>query len=163
MRTSQSLSLSLPIALVSILQHDATKAKRSVGEHIAAIVTDYLREAGLLPEEVQKDLDLLHHLRDQAIEKMESILAADGFSEDITLRVFQACKNDPAWLRSYEEYVQANPFQTGNPRKTNANQTIGNRIKSELGAHDLLDSNGKPARGRALGELIQTYQLLTRS
>ncbi|MBS0479242.1 MAG: hypothetical protein JSR79_08080 [Proteobacteria bacterium] len=67
------------------------------------------------------------------------------------------------WLRDYETYIQGNPMMPGNPRKTNANQTIGSRIKSKLKAEDVKDDSGKILRGRApIGTIIQTYQLLRR-
>ena len=158
MRTTKTFSFSLPIPVADVLEADANARDRTPGQHITDIVLGYLK--GMLPEAMRRELALLHELRDDAIEKLHGIRATEGLSKDITLRVFQACRADREWMAKYEEYIQGNPYQTGNPRKTNANQTIGSRIKSVLGASDMVDETGKPLRSRALKEVIQTYQLL---
>ncbi|WP_242154075.1 hypothetical protein [Sphingomonas sp. BAUL-RG-20F-R05-02] len=95
---------------------------------------------------------------------MIAIQDSQGFSSDITLKTFEACQNDQEWLHRYESYIRGHAVALGNPRKTNANQTIGSRIKSKLGATDLTDASGKIQRGRApAGAVIQTYQLLSLS
>jgi hypothetical protein len=160
-RTSKSYSVSLALPVADALEQEATAAGLSLGLKIADIVEKFVENSRFLPADAKADLKRLRWLRDTAIEKMEMIRERDGFSADITLRTFDACKADPHWIEEYERYVRGDPLIAGNPRKTNANQTIGSRIKSKLRARDLIDGSGKAQRGRApTGAIIQTYQLL---
>jgi hypothetical protein len=162
-RTTKIYSVSLNLELAQAVERAASKDGLSAGLKIAEIVESHFlhpdnRE---LAEDTKADLLLLRWLRDKAIDKMIAIRDAQGFSSDITLKTFQACQNDQEWLHRYETYIRGHAVVPGNPRKTNANQTIGSRIKSKLGASDLSDASGKPLRGRAPGgTVIQTYQLL---
>lgn len=161
MRTTKSYTFSVPLAVADGLENDPKREGASHSEHITSIVMNYLEKAGLLPEPIMRERKLLRELRDEAIEKMWDIEREGGLDSAITLKTFHACALDDAWLAKYKEYIQDDQaYRTGNPRKTNANQTIGSRIKSVLGADDLLDENGRPLRARALKEIIQTYQLL---
>ena len=160
MRTTKPYSFSIPLAAAEALDADAKRGGNSVGEHISSIVMNYLEAQNLLPEAIVEERALLRELRDEAIEKMWELDRQGKRDSAITLQTFQACAADPDWMQKYEIYIQGNAYKSGNPRKANANQTIGSRIKSELGAEDVLDDKGKPSRGRALGEIIQTYQLL---
>ena len=162
-RTSKTFSVSLSLPLAEAVDRTASRDKMSAGLRIADIVEKYFLhfEASELPEKVKTELSLLRGLRDEAIGKLNEIMNCEGFSETITLKTFQACQKDADWLERYEQYIRGYAIAAGNPRKTNANQTIGSRIKSELGARDLVDASGKLLRGRApAGSIIQTYQLL---
>jgi hypothetical protein len=162
-RTSKTFSLSLQLPIAMALERTASREGLSPGLKIADIVELYFlsKDNEDLDSEAKADLLLLRQLRDEAIEKMLEIQESDGFSADITLKTFRACQNDGRWLQLYERYVRGNAIVPGNPRKTNANQTIGSRIKSKLAANDLVDDSGKVQRGRApAGSIIQTFQLL---
>jgi len=162
-RTTKAFSVSLNLETAEALERAAASSGLSAGLKIAEIVESYFLdpENPEMAEDVKADLRLLRHLRDEAIKKMTAIKNKQGFSADITLKTFTACQGDAEWLQRYETYVRRNALATGNPRKTNANQTIGSRIKSKLGADDLIDTSGKVQRGRApVGHIIQTYQLL---
>lgn len=162
-RTTKTYSVSLNLEIGQAVERVASKEGLSAGLKIAEIVESYFlhpdnRE---LAEDAKADLRLLRLLRDEAIDKMITIRDGQGFTSDITLKTFQACQDDQEWLHRYESYIRGHAVVPGNPRKTNANQTIGSRIKSKLGASDLCDASGKPQRGRAPGgTVIQTYQLL---
>ena len=162
MRTTKTFSVSLTLAVADAMERIAEKAGISVGLKIAEIVeTHVINASDALDADVRADLKLLRDLREEAVSKMEHIRISQGFSADITLKTFQACQNDRNWLRDYETYIRGDAVSAGNPRKTNANQTIGSRIKSRLRAEDLTDMTGKAQRGRApIGSIIQTYQLL---
>lgn len=162
-RTTKTFSVSLAMAIADALHRAAAKDGLSAGLKIAEIIESHFLDPqnDELPEEDRADLMLLRELRDDAIEKMLEIRNEQGFSRDITLKTFQACQSDGHWLDRYEKYIGGNALLPRNPRKTNANQTIGSRIKTKLGAEDLTDASGKIQRGRApVGSIIQTYQLL---
>ena len=162
-RNSKTYSVSLAMVIADAIERTAANEGLSAGLKIAEIVESHFLNPKNheLPVDAKADLLLLRQLRDEAIGKMGEIEKRDGFTADITLKAFQACQNDPAWLKAYEKYLRGNALVPGNPRKTNANQTIGSRIKSKLRASDLTDGNGKAQRGRApVGSIIQTYQLL---
>lgn len=159
-RLTQSFSFSLTHAAAAALEHDAVDSKNPIGEHIGGIVIEYLVANNLLSSTEAEDLRLLRSLREDAIEKMDEIVRNKGFDADITLQTFVACAEDDEWLKRYEKYIGGNPYKPGNPKKANANQTIGSRIKFVLGADDVTDENGKPMRGIAKSQIIQTYQLL---
>lgn len=162
-RTTKTFSVSLPLPIAEALERSAISDGLSSGLKIAEIVeTHFLAsDNDELAADAKSDLLRLRRLRDEAIEKMLEIHNREGFSADVTLKTFQACQADSEWLASYEKYIRGNALVPGNPRKTNANQTIGSRIKSKLRADDLVDASGKAQRGRApVGSIIQTYQLL---
>jgi predicted DNA-binding protein len=162
-RTTKTFSVSLSLVLADALERAARNNGLSPSLKITEIVETHFLDSGAsdLAEEAKADLRLLRLLRDEAIDKLVAICEEEGFSEDITLKTFQVCQNDASWLSNYEKYIRGGALDSGNPRKTNANQTIGSRIKSKLGADDLTDSTGKIQRGRApAGSVIQTYQLL---
>lgn len=164
-RTSKSFSTTLALGVAYGLESAARDANLTPGLMITDIVERYFLNEGskYLEASAASDLKLLRDLRDQAISKMRSIETEDEIPADITLLTFQACQNDPEWLKVYEAYIQGPAAAHGNSRKTNANQTIGSRIKSALGAVDVTDASGKVQRGRApVGSIIQTYQLLRR-
>lgn len=162
-RTSKTFSVSLPIELADAVDRAANHNRLSSGLMIAEIIQEHFLRPDVsgLPDDAKEDLRLLQGLRNDAIDEMNKIREPNCFPEDITLKTFQACQNDLDWLKRYEKYIRGNALVPGNPRKTNANQTIGSRIKSNLGAEDVVDATGKVQRGRApAGSIIQTYQLL---
>lgn len=162
-RTTKTFSVSLNLSIADAVDDVAKREGLSPGLTIADIVERHFLSPGIdgLADDAKQDLALLRQLRDEAIVKMLELQDREGFSADITLKTFKACQQDDGWLRNYEKYIRGNAVVPGNSRKTNANQTIGSRIKSKLGANDLLDENGKAQRGRApAGSIIQTYQLL---
>ena len=160
-RTAKTFAYSLNPEFASALVEAATAKGVTASALTAEVVENFLLEGGFVEPAAAADLLLLRALRDDAIDKLHHLVSTEGFSADITRRTFQACQDDAAWLANYRTYVRDDPYRTGNPRKTNANQTIGSRIKSELQAVDVIDEFGKPARGRApVGMIIQTYQML---
>ena len=163
-RTTKTYSVSFPFPVAEALARVSSDNGTSPGLYIAELVEKALieNEHSGLSEEVRTELELLHWLRDEAMLKKDAIVERDGHIPDITLKTFQACYADANWRDRYEKYIGGDAVTTRNSRKTNANQTIGSRIKSSLGAEDVLNDAGKPERGKAPnGSIIQTYQILT--
>ncbi|MBS0479212.1 MAG: hypothetical protein JSR79_07930, partial [Proteobacteria bacterium] len=103
-KTAKAYSVSLNSAIASALERTAFDEGLSPGLMIAEIVEKYFVDSNHshLAADAKAELLLLRKLRDQAINKMASLKNGDDCAADITLQTFQACQNDPMWLREYE-------------------------------------------------------------
>jgi hypothetical protein len=160
MRLTRTISFSVPEAVAASLSGVAKEAGLSPGALAAEIVTDWLEQQALLPEELMKDRQMKRDLTDQAIAYMWDEMAANGFSSDITLKTFEACMRDPDWMKAYAVYINDDALASGNPRKAEINRTIGRLIKAALGADNASDSASSDDRGYPLNMIIRSFQYL---
>ena len=161
MRSTRTISFSVPEAVAASLSGAADEAGLSPGALAAEIVTDWLEQQSLLPEELMKDRQMKRDITDKAIAYMWDEIAANRFRSDITLKTFEACMRDPDWMKAYAAYINDDPLASGNPRKADINRTIGRLIKAALGAENASDGDGSDDRGYPLNMIIRSFQHLS--
>ncbi|MBA4767685.1 MAG: hypothetical protein H2049_08625 [Porphyrobacter sp.] len=160
MRSTRTISFSLPEAVAASLSGAADEAGLSPGALAAEIVTDWLEQQALLPPDIMQDRKMKRELTEKAIAHMWDEVRAAPFTGDITLKTFEACMRDPDWMKAYAAYINDDAFASGNPRKADINRTIGRQIKAALGAENALASDGSEERGYPVNMIIRSYQQL---
>ena len=91
----------------------------------------------------------------RAEERAEVLVESqDEWHYDISLRVFRSCREDRAWMRDYEEYVQQ--------ERLNGRNNATHSINCELGKAICRAVNGETTgrRQSVSGEIVGSYTVL---
>lgn len=114
-----------------------------------------------LPEERQRELEMMSALFEAAKAKAREVFNAGLFDENFTLTVFQELMKDAGTRKLYENFIEADAYENGVPKKMPLNMYLGWYIKNEIDASPQINGAGKPKRAYPRNEPIRSYTLLT--